>query len=284
MLQNLGLHVAAKLDATVLMIAAKNIAAVLGKFATQQKVVKGWMQDFKMRDQVPTIPDPQVIQYDATAFLIKAGAALQLRELIRSTSAKVTGEAIPGISELLEGALRRDGGRPLNEIETVIVETSGYPSGEFALLDSAFNSVKADQKIPPNLNLNEFVFWAAVHCTFKNWDDAQYLANYGAFTGNLHLIPIAICAIINLPSVFDLRDPALLNQAFLVFFPALAQIASAKRQANALLGARTVTIIADIYARVLGCEYGRIEDSFPTRVINMAYSTVPPPTSPTSKK
>ena len=138
---------------------------------------------------------------------------------------------------------------------------------------------------PPLLSgLNEFMFFIALLLNNNRWDDVRYMPDYDAFTDNLHLIPVAVKVFLKeLPLFFNPETSTQLHlyEAYKVFFATLSAIVTHRKYRHLDSSAKAITILADMFPRIVKFEYGRIEESFPLRFINFAYSEgvpgMPPP-------
>jgi hypothetical protein len=270
LVRNFGIHVAAHIDRILLHYISQSMLAFFGEFASL-KMSSVWLVNFFERDALP----PESVNSRAfTAScqeFVRLGAILELRALVRTAVHKVMDESLPGCRDILKAAvLRREG--PPSEVETLLVEIADIIPGDFAFIKRILGMVRgeADQT-----NLNAFMFFIAIHFNHTRWDDVRYMPDFDAFTGNLHLFPIATNAFWQSLDVF-FSQSALTeekrSEALTIFFATMAHVVNARRSKNLTSSANALTILADIYARKTAFEYGKIEQSFPSRLVNAAYS------------
>ena len=86
---------------------------------------------------------------------------------------------------------------------------------------------------------------------------------------------MAVKAFIHLHSVFFTKEDVKMKEVkdgTNVFISVLEQIVELKEAKKQKKAAKALTILADIFPRIIGTEYERIEKVFPNRKINFAYS------------
>jgi hypothetical protein len=179
-------------------------------------------------------------------------------------------DCVPGCRDIVKAAvLRRQ--TPPSEVEMLFVEVADLITDDFTFVKRAIGVIEVDTD---QSTLKAFMFFIALHFNHTRWDDVRYMPEFDAFTGNLHLFPIATNAFLQSLDVFfrSSNSDEGKNEAFVIFFATMAQIVAARRSRNLASSANAITILADLYARRTGVEYGRIEQSFPARLINAAYA------------
>ena len=279
MIQSLGLHCGTRVDRIFLHRAAKSMKVIITEFLAN-KQIKGWLQDFLHKDQIPSESINGRQFASSINELITLGVVMQLRTLLREAMSQSVGAALPGFRECVHGAKARN--KLLNSpIEALLVEVATTDE-DYTFLEEIISN--SSDKPRAMTDLNEFMFFIALLMNNSHWDDVRYLPDYDAFTENLHLIPVAVKVFIReLSLVFEPGTATQLHliEAYKVFFAALSAIVTHRKSRHLDSSAKAITILADMFPRVVNFEYGRIEESFPLRFINFAYSEgvpgMPPP-------
>jgi hypothetical protein len=270
LVRNLGIHAATHIDRLLLQHLAPAMLSFFREFPSQ-KMLPLWLSNFFERDQLP--PDSVNGRGFAASCqeFLRLGVILELRALVRTAVRKVTDDSIPGCRDIVKAAvLRREG--PPSEVEMLFVELADLVPNDFTLISRILAMVQGQAE---QTNLNAFMFFIALHFNHSRWDDTKYMPEFDAFTGNLHLFPIATSAFLQCLDVLFERSvltEGKKGEALTIFFATMAQIVAVRRAKNLASSANALTILADIYARRTGFEYGKIEQSFPSRIVNAAYS------------
>lgn len=270
MIHNLGLHGGFRIYRILVHRAAKAIMKIINVF-NEMKNIGTLLDDFNNKDILPPeMPASKGGIETSSKELIILGVCLQLRAILREEMSSAVNEAAPGIIPLIEASLYRIN-LIQNPEQALISEMISGNNDDLIFIEE----IIAKQKIPQLTNLNQFFFFLGLNFIGKRWIKSEYLSNYDAITENMHLLPIATKALIQeLPLFFDpnsLTTKAIHN-GYLLFFSVMAQIVQMRKSKKLNDAARALAILADMYPRVMKLEYGIIEDSFPTRSINSAYS------------
>ena len=130
-------------------------------------------------------------------------------------------------------------------------------------------------KVNKYAEIDHFFFFLALLLTNKYWDNCTYLAEFDSITENLHLFPMAVNQFIQLHSVFFSNQNLSMKEAkdrSIIFISALARVVEMRNSKKQKKSSTALTILADIFPRIIGIEYERIDKVFPNRKINFAYS------------
>lgn len=270
MIHNMGLHGGFRIYRILIHRAAKSIMKIIKVF-NDMKNIDALLDDFNKKDTLPPeMPTSKGGIETSSKELIILGICMQLRAILREEMCNAVNEAAPGLKSLIDASLYR-----INTVKTseqsLISEMVSGNNDDLIFIEKIISK----QKKVTLTNLNQFFFFLGLNFIGKRWIKSKYLSNYDAITENMHLLPIATKVLIHeLPLFFDPNKitTKAIHDGYLLFFSVMAQIVQMRKSKKLNDSARALTILADMYPRVMKLEYGIIEDSFPTRSVNFAYS------------
>jgi hypothetical protein len=269
--ENLGIHAGWQLDRLLVQRAAKCMNEFFNEFVGHRSL-QSWLTAFFEKDVLPSeTTNPRMFATSCNEFL-KLGVCLQLRCLLRSAIGRIFDEKLPGFRHLTKSAVLRKQS-PRSDLEALIIEFSDVVPEDLTYVKKNMALIHGEYPLHPNVNW--FIFFIALHFNLPKWDNVRHMPQYDAFTENLHLFPVATNAFLNALEIFF--EPAVITEqkkmnAFVIFFATMAQIIAVKRAKGMTSSANALTILADLYPKFTNLDYGRIEQSFPTRLVNSAYA------------
>ena len=218
----------------------------------------------------------------ASREMIRLGVALRIRELIRGAIHDLVKDTLPGMADLIQSATLRDKGENIGERQDFVLEmVSGRKSFHFIRL--AIEKLLGDKKTS---NSQQFYFFLATLLMNPDFDSVEFIPDSEAFTHNLHLMPVALDAFLELNASFITNSDSKIVQASLqTYFDTLqlliewtahaAETMKKKELAPPPVFGTILCILADIYPKhVQRLEYGTVADVFPYSVILDAYREI----------
>ncbi|KAH0792790.1 hypothetical protein GPJ56_003268 [Histomonas meleagridis] len=270
MIHNLGLHGGYRLDRILTHRSAKAMMKIFKVF-TDMKNIEQLLDDFNKRDALPQdMPTNKGGIETSCKELLILGICLQLRSLLREEMSKASNESSPGIKNIIDASVYRIKQFQSAE-QALICEMISGDTNDLTFIEE----IICKNNYNPLRNVNQFFFFLGLNFISKRWDRCKYISNYDTITGNMHLLPLATKALIHELQLFF--EPTVLttqniHNGYLLFFSVMAQIVTMRKNKKLNDSARAMTILADMYPRVMKMEYAIVEDSFPTRSVNYAYS------------
>jgi len=273
LIQNLGIHCGARIDAMLTQRATSAMKTVYEKYlATKHQLVQ-WKNFIESKNDLPLESSSIGRLDDAGNEMIVLGVCLTLRSLLLNEIKDFSEQCAHGIKGFIDAAFKKEMNVEAISPESLLKELfCGDPSYQPFIRSRLlrFNIEKDD-------DLHLFFLFLSLILFSHQWDQSKYIPLYQAITNNLHLFPVAASAMIQHIDIFFKRlendKDSKIKEGMGLFYNVLAQVVAQKRQFISDDLARALTIIADLFTRnCRDIEYGRLSESFPNRTINFAYS------------
>lgn len=277
--KNLGLHAALRIDRIFIHKIASLLNDIYNAFLTSfsRFELNNWFTDFTLHGKMPSDESIKKIlsSVDFNGLCKKVvllGSCVTMRANLLDVIKMVVNDTIPGFQEILLSSLPDS--LEMSPIQALVAEAilgSDSP-GSNVFFHKFF---EGPFKIVAYPNISHFFFFLALLLTNKIWDNCIYLPEFDSITENLHLFPVAVKTFIQLHTIFFTKEDVTIREiknGSNIFISALAQIAENRSSKKQRKASTAFTILADMYPRIVGIEYERIEKVFPNRKINFAYS------------
>jgi len=272
MIDSLGLHVGFNLDRILIAEIAKSMGTIYQCYIALGKTVNSWYGSFRTGGE-EWVGAAQSLEIGMAAEeTVRLGAMLALRDMLRSAMHEAVKQSAPGMINLIRPAYIR-AIEHLSEKEDLMMEMiSAEPT--FFFIKMALESMGIEK----TSDSIQFFFFLALLLIYPKWEDAVFVQDHEIITHNLHLIPVAIDAFINVLSSFcQAHDEKIVASGMQFYFTVLQHIVQIKRQNDDLLlkSASSFVVLADLFPKYLRTlEYGRISHSFPNSVVSEAYRII----------
>lgn len=206
---------------------------------------------------------------ESADLMINLGITLKIRQILRDAIKDTVDVLIPGLTDIINAALKRVTGE-LPEKENIIIEiVSGAPQFHFLL-----GALQRENILAGTDSIIIYFFFALL-LSIPKFQNIKYNSENEFISYNLHLFPVGVDGFLNCLSVFttasDIRS---INEGMNLFFNMMSSILQSMRnnQTVTLSSQYAFTIIVDLFPRSLRfLEYGRIGKNFPPSVISEAY-------------
>jgi len=272
MIDSLGLHVGFNLDRILIAEIAKSMGTMYQYYIALGKTVNSWYGSFRTGgdEWAQAAQSPELGM--AAEEIVRLGAMLVLRDMLRTSMHEAVKQSAPGMIDLIRPAYMRTIER-LSEKEDLMMEMiSAEPT--FFFIKMALDTMGIEK----TSDSIQFFFFLALLLIYPKWEDAVFVQDHEIITHNLHLIPVAIDAFINVLSSFcQAHDEKIVASGMQFYFTVLQHIVQKKRTNEELLlkSASSFVILADLFPKYLRTlEYGRISHSFPNSVVSEAYRII----------
>ncbi|OHT02635.1 hypothetical protein TRFO_07062 [Tritrichomonas foetus] len=282
LIASLGLHSGFILDRLLINKAANSMHRIFKIYESLSSQMNAWYSDFRESGTAWFAAQNENAIVVASNEMIHLGVILMTRRLLRETMSESAKISIPGLMPILTAAFIRNP-ELLSQKEELIDEViSGRNS--FKLIEVALSTKEIQQTSDPI----QFFFFLAVIMINPQFDDIKYSPDNEVLTYNLHLIPTAVDAFINLLKCFcTSNDTKIISTGMQFYFSVLQRIVQKKRtdlanqsskSSSSKLSSSSINaliILADLFPKYVKCiEYGRIGINFPYSVITEAYREV----------
>lgn len=272
LIRNLGINIGFRINKLLTQTIVDTIALIFKLFCEVEPQVKHWRDEYKKSGGLRAEIVQNPILTTAAEQMIKLGGTLELRNLVRSAIKTSLDVNLPGLSTLLEAASYR---KPqLDPREVLIREILCGDSAEIPFIRTKVQMLK----FKTMKQCSTMYFFFAIMFLAPTFNGAKYDPAHGTITNNMHLIPKAIGAILRLADLMfdDLTDRNPQNEIRvngLELMMATLRSAIGVKMASDPSCANAMTIMANLLPDAFpSIPFSLIEQYFPTRMINHAYS------------
>ena len=200
LLSNLGLHAGVRIDAILNDQISKSISQIYSNFCELLPQLQNWLSEFSEKGTLPLeICHNQNMNKSIKEIQILS-VALTLRSLLREEISSVVENSSPGLKSLLDAAFRRKKPEDLSPKEILLREILSGDTEEMPFIRFRLQEMNIQKQQESNF----FYFYLALLFMNNQLLKSKYNASHEYITGNLHLFPTSINAILRVSDLlFD---------------------------------------------------------------------------------
>lgn len=241
LIRTLGLHAGIYLDCAIIKIVILEM----------MKIVDGYRQFSTSSNKSNTLSDP-------AESLLRVAVGLTLRNNLRTASAAVIEETIPGFNRIIESINSQQTDELMTIKEIITDEKSIFFISKYL---SQCEKCTADIK-------GYFNYIAAMILSIK-WDKVIFLSDNDALSLNYHLLPFAFELLVETaPLLFEKSNPENISQGIDSYFVSLSAYTKPTKPSEY----NSFYIFMDHFAKFIrGFDYNKISKMFPYTTLSTGY-------------
>lgn len=280
-IDDFGPYLVFNLDIVLVNHISNSIINIYQNFLDNSSDVIAFLQKFKETSELPNLSEIEKI-LPICDEIIKLGAVVVIRRLLRSQSALSCEENLPGFMNVIAQGLKSsldvlsvgsEGVVRLRSEERMLVELFGGSGGGsrnlFLAVDDEFAFVRPiiqKKNLQQHSNFSAFCFYMSLMLLDDQFNNIKCHPNIDAIDRNAHLFPMAMGAIIDCANVlFSCFDGNSVKYGLKEFFLAFSSVYTLRSQTpNSSETLDALIYLATLFPKYIRpLEYERIEEAFP---------------------